>query len=174
MTKEQEVCGICSELYLVENTKDHQCPDVICNACGQMIEETEQDGEGFHLPSLCDANDGNMATVAQVLKETEETAPDGWIVSHEYPDQIGVTHPSFTDDQFISFGDINYDFGFNDVFASEVCGSMEGLTDAKEIAKSFWDQVAGIYPNLMNKKKGISPEQLAKVIETLNKNQKGN
>jgi hypothetical protein len=90
-----------------------------------------------------------MAKVAEVLEVTEKLAPKGWIVTYEYPDQIGVTHPTFTDEQFISFGDINYDFGFNDVFADNVCGSMEGLTDAADIAASFWLQVGKCYPDLV-------------------------
>lgn len=95
-----------------------------------------------------------MATVAEVLEVTEKLAPAGWIVTYEYPDQIGITHPTFSDDQHISFGDINYDFGFNDVFADGVCGSMEGLTNAEEIAKSFWQQIGALYPDLMEKGKG--------------------
>jgi hypothetical protein len=90
-----------------------------------------------------------MATVKEVLEVTEKLAPKGWIVTYEYPDQIGVTHPTLTDDQFISFGDINGDFGFNDVFAADVCGSMEGLTDAADIAASFWLQVGKCYPDLV-------------------------
>ena len=90
-----------------------------------------------------------MATVEAVLNATQELAPKGWKVSHEYPDSVGVTHSSFTDDQFIMFGDVNYDFGFNDVFGTDVCGHMEGLTDAKDIAHSFWQQIAKIYPNLV-------------------------
>jgi hypothetical protein len=125
-----------------------------CGACGQFFNSQQADAEGFHLAIFCDAADlvivnKKMATVTEVLEETQKMAPAGWIVSYEYPDQIGVTHPTLTDDQFISFGDINYDFGFNDVFASDVCGSMEGLTDAKEIAESFWRQIAAIYPNLI-------------------------
>lgn len=27
MNNERETCGICSQDYLVKNTKDHQCPD---------------------------------------------------------------------------------------------------------------------------------------------------
>ena len=104
-----------------------------CEKCSQPLRDC-----------LCE-----MATVEEVLNATQETAPDGWTVSHEYPDTIGVTHTSFTDEQFISFGDVNYDFGFNDVFASDVCGSMEGLTDAQEIAESFWQQIAEIYPELI-------------------------
>jgi hypothetical protein len=90
-----------------------------------------------------------MATVTEVLEVTEKLAPKDWIVTYEYPDTVGVTHPTFTDNQFISLGDINGDFGFNDVFASDVCGSMENLTDAKEIAADFWQQIAKIYPDLV-------------------------
>ena len=105
-----------------------------CQKCGQPLRD-----------DLCD----EMATVAEVLKETQDLAPANWIVTHEYPDTVGVTHPTFTDEQFISFGDINGDFGFNDVFAADVCGSMEGLTDAAEIAASFWQQVGEHYPDLV-------------------------
>jgi hypothetical protein len=88
-----------------------------------------------------------MATVEAVLNATQETAPEGWTVSHEYPDCVGVSHPTFTNDEFIMFGDVNGFFAFNDCL--NVCGDMEELTDAQEIAKSFWQQIAKIYPNLV-------------------------
>lgn len=28
-----------------------------CGACGQFFDSSTADGEGFHLPALCDAND---------------------------------------------------------------------------------------------------------------------
>jgi hypothetical protein len=154
-----EICQICFGGYLPENTKDHQCPEFYnCGACGEICDAengtiTDSNGAGIygeftHNPKLCPAQD-EIATVAEVLEETAKLAPKGWIVSHEYPDTIGVTHPTLTDDQFISFGDINGDFGFNDVYASDVCGSMENLTDAQEIANSFWQQISKIYPNLV-------------------------
>jgi len=114
-----------------------------------------------------------MATVTEVLEVTEKLAPKGWIVTYEYPDQIGVTHPTFSDDQFISFGDINGDFGFNDVYAADVCGSMEGMTAAAEIAASFWVQVGKHYPELMEKSSGITAEQLLEVIKILSLQDKG-
>jgi hypothetical protein len=88
-------------------------------------------------------------TVEQVLKATQDLAPKGWIVSPEYPDQIGVHHPTLTDDQFISFGDVNGYFTFNDAFSDGCGGSMEGITAAVEIAISFWQQVSTFYPNLI-------------------------
>jgi hypothetical protein len=88
-----------------------------------------------------------MATVQEVLSATQETAPEGWTVSHEYPDCVGVTHSTLTNDEFIMFGDVNGYFAFNDCL--DVCGDMEELTDAKEIASSFWQQIAKIYPNLV-------------------------
>lgn len=88
-----------------------------------------------------------MATVEDVLKATQETAPEGWTVSHEYPNCVGVTHNQLTNDEFIMFGDLNGYFAFNDCL--NVCGDMENLTDAKEIAKSFWQQIAVVYPNLI-------------------------
>lgn len=90
-----------------------------------------------------------IASVEAVLNATQELAPEGWTISHEYPNSIGVTHKTFYDSQFIMFGDVNCDFGFNDEFADDVCGHMEGLTSAKEIAESFWQQIAKIYPNLV-------------------------
>jgi hypothetical protein len=88
-----------------------------------------------------------MATVEDVLIATQETAPEGWTVSAEYPEQIGIHHSSLTDDEFIMFGDTNGFFMFND--ANAVCGDMEELTDAEEIAASLWQQIAAIYPNLI-------------------------
>ena len=90
-----------------------------------------------------------MATVYEVLELTEKLAPEGWTVNHEYPDQIGVHHPKLTDDDFISFGDINGFFSFNDAYSNGCGGSMEGLTDAAEIAASFWLQVGKCYPDLV-------------------------
>jgi hypothetical protein len=85
--------------------------------------------------------------VEDVLKATEETAPQGWTITHEYPDSVGVDHSTFTDDEFIMFGDVNGFFGFND--SLDVCGYMEELTDPKEIAISFWEQIRVFYPQLM-------------------------
>jgi hypothetical protein len=58
MNKQMETCGICFEDYLEENTKDHQCPDTFCGACGEQYDPTtEQDENGFHLSEICGAND---------------------------------------------------------------------------------------------------------------------
>lgn len=85
----------------------------------------------------------------QVRAEIKKVAPVGWIISYEYPDFIGVNHPTFTNDQFILVGDVNEHYGFNDHPADVVCGSMEGLTDAADIAASFWLQVGKFYPDLV-------------------------
>jgi hypothetical protein len=37
-----ETCQICFEDYRIENTKDHQCPDVwSCGACGELCDISE-------------------------------------------------------------------------------------------------------------------------------------
>ena len=47
MNNEMETCKICFEDYRIENTKDHQCPDIwSCGACGE----------------ICDAEDGTIST----------------------------------------------------------------------------------------------------------------
>ena len=138
---QDEICEICKDLVSL-------CTCQRCLDCGTIFSAADAllllDDE-----SNCARCTSEMASVADVLKETKELAPANWIVTYEYPDTVGVTHPTFTDDQFISFGDVNYHFGFNDVFADNVCGSMEGLTDAKEIAANFWQRIAQIYPNLV-------------------------
>jgi NADH pyrophosphatase NudC (nudix superfamily) len=108
-----------------------------------------------------------MATVEEVLNATKETAPKGWTVSLEYPNFIAVSHPTFNDEQLIALGDINGFFSFNDTEADPVLGDMENLTDAKEIALSFWQQISVFYPDLMEKRKGITPEQLERVKKIL-------
>jgi hypothetical protein len=86
-----------------------------------------------------------------VLKEMEKDCPPWWRLSYEYPDSIGVYHPSFiSDDQFIMFGDVNGYFAFNDVYADKVCGSMERIYEPAEIVASFWQQMKEIYPELFN------------------------
>lgn len=90
-----------------------------------------------------------MATIADVLGELETTAPKNWWVSLEYPNFIAVSHPTFNDEQLIALGDINGFFSFNDVKADPVLGDMQNLTDAKEIAASFWKQLAYFYPELL-------------------------
>jgi hypothetical protein len=92
-------------------------------------------------------------TPEQVRKETEKLAPVGWIVSAEYPNQIGINHPTFDEFDFIMFGDVNGHFSFNDVYADPICGHMENLTDPKEIAESFWQQLAKFYPDLVKENK---------------------
>lgn len=85
----------------------------------------------------------------QVGIEIKKTAPSNWVISYEYPDFIGVNHPSFTDEQIIFVGDINGHFGFNDQLCGDICGDMEGITDSKEIALNFWEQVGKFYPELV-------------------------
>jgi hypothetical protein len=63
MNNERETCAICFQDYLVKNTKDHQCPDVFCGACGEQYDPTtEQDENGFHLSEICGANDEETET----------------------------------------------------------------------------------------------------------------
>ena len=114
-----------------------------------------------------------MATVYEVLEATEYLAPEGWTVNHEYPDQIGVHHPTLTDDQFISFGDVNGYFSFNDAYSNGCGGSMEGLTAASEIAATFWVEVGKHYPELTQERDGITAEQLLEVIKILKLQDKG-
>jgi hypothetical protein len=112
-----------------------------------MEKETMQSTWGKFQQELQEMKD--FPSVDEVLKATQETAPVGWIVTEEYPEQIGVHHPTLTDDQFISFGDVNGYFAFNDAFSDGANGAMENLTDAQEIAESFWNQIAEIYPDLI-------------------------
>ncbi len=99
-------------------------------------------------------------SVENVLNATQQLAPKGWIVTAEYPDQIGVSHPELTDDQFISFGDINGYFSFNDAFSDGCGGSMEDLTDYVEIASDFWLQVAKYYPELVKQNKPLTAQEI--------------
>jgi hypothetical protein len=114
-----------------------------------------------------------MATVYEVLEATEYIAPKGWTVNHEFPNSVGVHHPTLTDDQFIMLGDVNGYFSFNDVPATTVCGSMEGLTAAAEIAATFWVEVGKHYPELTQERDGITAEQLLEVIQILKLQDKG-
>jgi hypothetical protein len=58
MNDTRETCLICFQDYLIKYTKDHQCPDVFCGACGEQYDPTtEQDENGFHLSEICGAND---------------------------------------------------------------------------------------------------------------------
>lgn len=109
----------------------------------------------------------NKQDVLNVFGELEATAPKGWTLSIEYPDFIAVSHPTFNDEQLIALGDQNGFFMFNDAKANPVLGDMKGLTDAEEIAASFWQQIGAFYPELMEKRKGISPEQLERVKRIL-------
>jgi hypothetical protein len=129
-----------------------------CGACGLFFEDVEADKEGLHLPEFCAAVE--FPSVQEVLAEMQKNCPEGWILSYEYPDSIGVNHPSFSNDEFIMFGDVNKHFGFNDTNAQKVCGYMETLTDPAEIVKSFWDQIEEIYPDLFIKK--ITMEEIIK------------
>jgi hypothetical protein len=98
--------------------------------------------------------------VEAVLNATQQLAPKNWIVTAEYPDQIGVSHPNLTDDQFISFGDVNGYFSFNDAFSDGCGGSMEDLTDYVEIATNFWLQVAKHYPDLVEQNKPLTANEI--------------
>ena len=98
------------------------------------------------------SNDLKYPTREEMFIKLEETALNGWLISDEYH-FIGVDHPTFTEEQFISFGDVNGHFGFNDVFADPICGDMEGITNPNEIAKNFWFQVKEFYPELFKEVK---------------------
>ena len=87
-------------------------------------------------------------SVKTVYDLMTDDAPAFWAISYEYPDTIGVRHPSFVNDyQFINFGDINgffaWDSGANDY------GDMEGITDAGQIVNLFWQQIKKLYPELL-------------------------
>lgn len=112
-------------------------------------------------------------SVKKVLKATQHLAPKGWIVTAEYPDQIGVHHSDLTDEQFISFGDINGFYSFNDAFSDGCGGSMEGITAPAEIAAIFWVEVGKHYPELTQERDGITAEQLLEVIKILKLQDKG-
>lgn len=110
-----------------------------------MSDETMESTWGKFQQELQDMKE--FPTVEEVLGEVETTAPKGWWVSLEYHNFIAVSHPTFNDEKLIALGDINGFFSFNDCL--NVCGDMENLTDAQEIAVSFWQQIAEIYPDLV-------------------------
>ena len=67
-SKEMETCLICFGGYLLENAKDHQCPEFYnCGACGEICDTesgtiTNSNGEGnfgefTHNAELCPAQD---------------------------------------------------------------------------------------------------------------------
>ena len=91
--------------------------------------------------------------VIDVLPLIEATAPNGWAITYEYPNDIGIDHPSFNDDQMIFLGDVNGFFGFNDQSDTDFNGYMEGITNPEEIAKSFWGQITKFYPKLFEEVK---------------------
>ncbi len=75
--EESETCLICFQDYLTKNTKDHQCPDTFCGACGEQYDPTtEQDENGFHLSEICGAND------EETWANLPTTCPD--FVSHPH------------------------------------------------------------------------------------------
>ena len=41
----------------------------LCNACGQYISKQEQDVNGYHMPSLCDANDEGCQLCGNTIKD---------------------------------------------------------------------------------------------------------
>ena len=84
-----------------------------------------------------------------VLNEMQKNTPEGWKVTHEYPDNIGVCCDSFTSDShFIMLGDTNGFYLFNDEMG-EVVGDMEKITNPAEIVASFWEQLKKFYPDLL-------------------------
>jgi hypothetical protein len=111
-----------------------------------------------------------MPSLTDVLGELETTAPENWWVSLEYNNYIAIVHPTFNDEQLIALGDMEGYFSFNDAIGNPVCGDMKGLTDAEEIAISFWQEVGKVYPDLIEKRKGISPEQLERVKKIITEN----
>jgi hypothetical protein len=90
-------------------------------------------------------------TVSEVLPFVEATAPNNWVITYEFPNDIGVDHPSFNDTQMIFLGDVNGFFGFNDQSDMDLNGYMEEITNPEEIAKSFWGQIAELYPQLIER-----------------------
>jgi len=75
--EESETCLICFQDYLTKYTKDHQCPDVFCGACGEQYDPTtEQDENGFHLSEICGANE------EETWANLPTTCPD--FVSHPH------------------------------------------------------------------------------------------
>ena len=86
-------------------------------------------------------------TYEEMIKALEESAPEGWTINDDYH-FIGVDHFLLTDEQYISFGNVNGCFGFNDTPADKVCGDMENIYEPAKIAESFWGQLKEFYPEL--------------------------
>jgi len=97
-------------------------------------------------------NDLKYPTLDEMYLKLKETAPDRWSVLDDFH-FISVYHYELSEEQFISFGNVNGHFGFNDVFADPICGDMEGIYNPDEIAKNFWFQVKEFYPELFKEAK---------------------
>lgn len=77
MKDTMKTCLICFGDYLEENTKDHQCPDVFCGACGEQYDPTtEQDENGFHLSEICGANDEEKETMQNTWGKFQQELTD--------------------------------------------------------------------------------------------------
>jgi hypothetical protein len=119
----------CEDKNLHEYSDDCRCCVNTCNYCKESLPQED------------------YPTTEEMFNKLKETAPAGWVVSDEYH-FIGVNHPALTQEQFIAFGNVNTYFGFNDENADTVCGDMEIIYNADEIAQSFWFQLSEFYPEL--------------------------
>jgi hypothetical protein len=131
MTKLIELYDVkcCEDKNLHEYSDDCRCCVNTCNYCKESLPQED------------------YPTSEEMFNKLKETAPIGWVVSDEYH-FIGVNHSALTQEQFIAFGNVNGCFGFNDEMAMDIIGDMEGITNPEEIAKSFWNQISGFYPQL--------------------------
>jgi hypothetical protein len=147
-THKAELCAAQDEICEICKATVSQCDCNRCEDCGTIYAAADV-LENLNDDNNCATCAKDMASVEAVLNATQEIAPKGWTVTAEYPDSVGVTHPTLTDDQFIMLGDVNGYFAFNDAFNSGANGAMENLTNAAEIAANFWQQIAAIYPDLV-------------------------
>lgn len=97
----------------------------------------------------CSVNFDGYPAVTRVLPYVKEHAPKGFVITYEYPNDIGVWHKNWKrDEQMIFLGDVNGYYAFNDQFADEVSDSIgENFKDPEEIAKRFWELLTAYYPN---------------------------
>jgi hypothetical protein len=66
---EKETCLICSQDYLVKNTKDHQCPEIGCMDC-EFITDDPKEFEAHYCPKYISKE--QLAKVISILDEQKK------------------------------------------------------------------------------------------------------
>jgi hypothetical protein len=131
----------------------------LCGACGQYLEQTEQDAQGFHIPEQCSANDEIKVIEIKSL----------FIECREWFDKVNG-NSYFSARIWVNGGQVAilpFQYGYGDQFIYEAQKKLTelGYLPEESIHRGLWSFGKGLGFDYYTSKANTNKNQMFKLYE---------